>query len=291
MQFAHAHVHCAAQPYDDTVRRRTAAKSAKPAAGVVPQRPSPARLYDYLLGGRGSYRVDRVVGDRGIAAIPDLQLGARAQRAALARVVRYLVCEAGIRQLLDIGTGLPAEDNVHQVAQRLDPATRVAYVDNDPVILAYAKALLADNPATLAVEGDIRDPAAIIADPAVRGHLDWNEPVGLLLCGILYHVTESDGAEEIVATLVDALPSGSYVFIHHLLAAEDPLSARLEEYLVSTFGQIQFRTLDQVRGLFRGLELIEPGLVPVAGWRPDSPVTPELAAISRLACAGVARKP
>lgn len=259
--------------------------------GVVPQRSSPARLYDYLLGGRSGYAVDRMVGNRGIAAVPDLQLGVQAQRAALVRVVRYLVREAGIRQLLDIGTGLPTQDNVHQVAQRLAPATRVAYIDNDPVILAYAKALLAENPATLAVTGDIRDPAALLADPVLRGHLNWNEPVGLLLCGILYHVMESDGAEEIVATLVDALPSGSYVFIHHLLATEDPLSAALQKFLVSTFGQIQFRTLDQVRGLFAGLELIEPGLVPVADWRPDSPVTPELAAVSRLACAGLARKP
>lgn len=273
------------------MRRRTAASRPKLEGGFVPVRPSPARLYDYLLGGRGNYKVDRAVGDVGIAMIPDLQLGVRAQREALARVVRFLVRDAGVRQLLDIGTGLPTEQNVHQVAQRFDPATRVVYVDNDPVILAYAKALLVENPATVVMEGDIRDPGAIVTSPVARGHLDWDEPIGLLLCGILYHVMESDGAGEIVTALVDALPSGSYVFIHHLLATEDPLSVKLRKFLESTFGRVQFRTLDQVRSLFRGLELVEPGLVPVADWRPDSPVTPELAAIASLACAGVARKP
>lgn len=258
---------------------------------MVPARTNPARLYDYLLGGRDNYKADRVAGDRGIATIPDVQLGVQAQRAALGRVVRYLVRDAGIRQLMDIGTGLPTKENVHQVAQRFDPATRVVYIDNDPVVLAYARALLAENRETVAAEGDIRDPAGIIANPLVRHHLDWREPIGLLLCGILYHVMDSERPGDIIATLVDALPAGSYVFIHHLLAIDDPVSARLEEFLARTFGRVQLRTLDQVRGFFRGLEFVEPGLVPVADWRPDSPVSPELSAIARLACAGVARKP
>ena len=232
-----------------------------------------------------------MAGDRGITTIPDIQLGVREQRAALGRVVRYLVREAGIRQLLDVGTGLPTEENVHQVAQRFDPATRVVYVDNDPVILAYAKAVLADNPRTVAVEGDIRDPAGIVGQPLVRGHLDWAQPIGLLLSGILYHVVDFEHPEKIIGTLIDALPAGSYVFIHHLLAMDDPLSAALEEFCVRTFGRVQFRTLDQVRGLFGGLEFVDPGLVSVADWRPDSPVSPQLAAISRVACAGLARKP
>jgi S-adenosyl methyltransferase len=263
----------------------------QPADGFVPTRPNPARLYDYLLGGRDNYRVDRAAGDRGVAAIPGIELGAREQRAVLGRVVRYLVRDAGIRQLLDVGTGLPTKENVHQVAQGFDPAARVVYVDNDPVILAYAKALLAENPGTVVVEGDIRDPAGITAHPVVRGHLDWTKPIGLLLCGILYHVMDSEHPEETVATLIDALPAGSYVFIHHLLATDDPLSVKLQEFMTRTFGQIQFRTRDQVRGFFHGLEFVEPGLVSVADWHPDAPVSPELAAISNLACAGVARKP
>lgn len=271
--------------------RRTAARQTKPAAGLVPSRTNPARLYDYLLGGRDNYQVDRVAGDRGAAAVPDIRLGVQEQRAALGRVVRYLVRDAGVRQLLDIGTGLPTKENVHQVARRFDPATRVVYVDNDPVILAYGKALLMESQETAVIEGDIRDPAAITADPHVRSHLDWSQPIGLLLCGILYHVMDSERPQDIIATLVDALPAGSYVFIHHLLAIDDPVADALQEFFVRTFGRAQFRTLDQVRGFFRGLEFVDPGLVPVADWRPDSPVSPELAAISRVACAGVARKP
>lgn len=272
-------------------RQRPGASQRKPPSGLVPTQPNPARLYDYLLGGRDNYQVDRTAGDRGVANIPGLQLGVRAQRDVLGRVVRYLVGEAGLRQLLDIGTGLPIGENVHQVAQRLDPATRVVYVDNDPVILAYAQALLADNAQTAVAEGDIRDPAGILAHPVVRGHLDWTEPVGLLLCGILYHVKDSEDPEKIIGTLVDALPSGSYLFIHHLLDLGDPLSDKLKEFLTRALGDVHFRTTDQVRGFFRGLELVEPGLVPVAEWRPDEPVSQELAAISRVACVGVARKP
>lgn len=267
------------------------ARQRKAASGPVPTQPHPARVYDYWLGGKDNYQVDRVLAQRVTAEVPEVQEGARATRAVLGRVVRYLVREAGIRQFLDIGAGLPTNENVHQIAQRADRAARVVYVDNDPVVLAYAKALLADNPATVAVDGDLRDPAGIIACPLVREHLDWAKPIGLLLGGVLPEVLDHERPEEITAALIDALPAGSYVFIQHLLSINDPKSARLQQFMARSFGRFQFRTLDQVRGFFHGLELVDPGLVPVPDWRPDSPPSDNQAGIARMACAGVARKP
>jgi S-adenosyl methyltransferase len=258
---------------------------------VVPTRPNPARVYDYFLGGKDNYGVDRVVADRVTAEMPEVQEGARATRAVLGRVVRYLVRDAGIRQLLDIGAGLPTRENVHQIAHQTDPAVRVVYVDNDPVVVAYARALLADNPATVVADGDLRDPAGIIAHPVVRTHLDWTRPIGLLLGGVLPQILDSERPEEITAALMDALPAGSYVFIQHLLTMDDPQAARLQEFMARSFGRFQFRTLEQVRGFFHGLEFVHPGLVPVPDWRPDGPSGDDHAEIGRMACAGVARKP
>ena len=221
----------------------------------------------------------------------EVQEGARATRAVLGRVVRYLVQDAGIRQFLDIGAGLPTRENVHQIAQRIDPAVRVVYVDNDPVVLAHARALLADNPATVVADGDLRDPAGILAHPLVRGHLDWTKPIGLLLGGVLPEIMDHERPAEITAALIGALPAGSYVFIQHLLIMDDPKAARLQEFMARSFGRFQFRTLDQVRGFFHGLVIVDPGLVPVPDWRPDSSPDDNQAQIARMACAGVARKP
>jgi hypothetical protein len=260
----------------------------------MPSRPHPARLYDYLLGGKDNYATDRAAADGIVLSVPEVPAGVRAQRAVLRRAVRYLVAEAGVRQLLEIGTGLPASENVHQVAQRIDPATRVVYVDNDPVVLAHAKALLAENPATAVAEGDLRDPAGIIGHPVVRAHLDWTRPIGLLLCGIMHQIMDDERPAELTAALIGALPSGSYVFIQHLLDVDDQASVKLKEFMARSFGRVQFRTLDQVRELFAGLELVEPGLVRVPDWRPDEEAAAEaerpFAALG-LACAGVARKP
>jgi hypothetical protein len=252
-------------------------------------RPHVARVYDYLLGGKDNFAADRAIGDKMLASIPAVQLGVRAQRDVLGRVVRYLVGEVGLRQLLDIGSGLPTADNVHEIAQRIDPATRVVYLDNDPIVLSHAGALLADDKATFVVDGDLRDPAGIVANPDVRKHLDWEQPIGLLMCGILHYVLDDEQPSEVVATLYDALPSGSYVFIHHLLSIEDPAAALLQEQMRSGLGRAQFRTLDEVRVLFDGLELVEPGLVPVPDWRPQPPTIRDHPVLE-MACAGVARK-
>ncbi len=239
--------------------------------------PHSARVYDRLLGGKDNFTADRAVADKIIASLPMVQIGVKAQRAVLERVVRYLV---------------PTADNVHQVAQRLNPASRVVYVDNDPVVLSHARALLADEVMTIAVSGDLREPQKIMADPAVRGHLDFDQPVGLLLCGILHHISDAERPRDLVAALIAALPHGSYVFIHHLLDSPDPAVAAAQAAMQSSMGRGQFRTFEQIQDLFCGLELVEPGLVHVPDWRPDH-TTADIRdnPVLRLACAGVARKP
>ena len=259
--------------------------------GFDPAKPHIARVYDYLLGGKDNFAADRAVGDQIIASLPAVQVGVREQRAVLGRVVRYLVGEAGVRQLIDIGSGLPTAENVHEIAHRADPATRVVYVDNDPVVLAHARALLADRPETVVVDGDLRDPAGIMEHPDLRRNLDFGQPVGLLLCGILHHLLDEEEPAKVMDVLSQALPSGSYVFIHHLLDAGDPAIADVQAAMQRGLGRGQFRTRDQIRSLFGQLELVEPGLVLVPEWRPDAG-TPSVRdyPVLRLACAGVARK-
>jgi hypothetical protein len=257
-----------------------------------PARPHIARVYDYLLGGKDNFAADRAVGDQIITSLPTVQVGVREQRALLGRVVRYLVGEAGITQLIDVGSGLPTADNVHQIARRIEPRTRVIYVDNDPVVLAHAMAILADDPATIVVDGDLRRPATILENTDVRGHLDWDRPIGLLFCGILHHILDEERPGDLVEALAGPLPPGSHVFIHHLLDSGDPTIADVQAALQRGLGRGQFRTWGQIAGLFGGLELVEPGLVLVTDWRPG-PDTPRAQdhPVLRLACAGVARKP
>ena len=266
--------------------------SADGADGFDPSRPNVARVYDYLLGGKNNFAADRAVGDQIIATLPEVQVGVQAQRHVLGRVVRYLVGEAGIHQLLDIGSGLPTADNVHEIARRVNPQTRVVYVDNDPVVLSHARALLADDDATSVADGDLLEPASIIDNPVVRERLDSSQPIGLLLCGIVHYILDSEGPAEIVAALVDALPAGSYVFIHHLLDTGDPAAAGLQAQMLKGLGRVQFRTLAEVRRLFGDLELVEPGLVTVPEWRPDPgvPVKADYGPVLSMACVGVARK-
>jgi hypothetical protein len=263
------------------------------AGQIDSSRPNTARVYDYLLGGRENFAADRALGDRIISVLPEAQTGVRAQRAVLARAVRYLVTGAGVRQLLDIGSGLPTADNVHEVARRCDAATRVVYVDNDAVVLCHARALLADNHMSFAESGDLLRPESIIGSPAVRGHLDWDQPIGLLLCGILHFVQDEQDPAGLVAAIADALPPGSHVFIHHLLDTGDDTAAELQAQMMRGLGKARFRTLEEVRTLFGGLELVPPGVVPVPRWRPDTDAQDreEHANVLRMACAGLARKP
>ena len=264
-----------------------------------PSRPNVARVYDYLLGGKDSFALDRAVGDQIIAALPEVRAGVREQRDLLRRVVRYLVAEAGVDQLLDVGSGLPTADNVHQIARRASDAgaagaagTRVVYLDNDPVVLAHARALLTDSVGTFAEEGDLLRPETIIGNPAIRSHLDWDRPVGLLLCGIAHYLLDSDEPARVIGELIDALPPGSYVFIQHLLDTGDPEVRQIQDQMARALGRVRFRTLDEVRALFGGLPLVDPGLVTTTRWRPDPgtviPAADEL--VMSMGCAGVAVK-
>jgi hypothetical protein len=267
--------------------------SEPPEGTFDPTRPNEARVYDYLLGGKNNFAADREVADQIIARLPEVQVGVQAQRAVLGRVVRYLVGEAGVRQILDVGSGLPTSDNVHEIAQRTAPGTRVVYVDRDPVVLAHARAILSDEAATFAERGDLLEPASIVTSPAIRAHLDWDQPIGLLLCGMVHYVLDEENPGRLVAELIDALPSGSYVFIHHLLDTGDPAAGALQDQMLKGLGRVRFRTLAEVRRLFGDLDLVEPGLVSVPEWRPDpgTPIRADYGAILSMACAGVARKP
>ncbi|HEX9032659.1 MAG TPA: SAM-dependent methyltransferase [Streptosporangiaceae bacterium] len=256
-----------------------------------PQQPNIARVYDYLLGGKDNFAADRAVGDQISTTLPAVQTGVRAQRDLLGRVVRYLVRDAGIRQLIDIGAGLPTAENVHEIAQRIDADTRTVYIDNDPVVLAHARAILAGVTTTIVVQGDLLQPAAFLADPEVREHLDWEQPIAVLLCGIMHYVLDEEDPGAAMDQIIEALPDGSYVFIHHLVSSDDPVTADLQEAMQQGLGRTRFRTHEEVLSLFRGLELVDPGLVPVPDWRPD-PDTPGASEhpVLKLASAGLARK-
>ncbi|HTU07745.1 MAG TPA: SAM-dependent methyltransferase [Trebonia sp.] len=231
-----------------------------------------ARMYDYLLGGKDNYAADRAAVEQQLAISPDVAFSARANRAFLGRAVRYLAGEAGIRQFLDIGTGIPTAGNTHQVAQAIAPETRVVYVDYDPVVLAHARALLTSHPAGVTdyIDADLRDTPAILEQAAQL--LDFTEPVAVTLIAILHVIPDSDDPYGIVATLMDAVPPGSHLAISHM--ASELLSRetreRLEHHSGATMQQpLTARTREQMARFFDGLDLVAPGLVPVEEWRPD----------------------
>jgi O-methyltransferase involved in polyketide biosynthesis len=229
-----------------------------------------ARIWNYWLGGKDHYPVDRKVGDQIAEMFPDIVGLARADRAFLGRAVRYLVGEAGIRQFLDIGTGLPTADNTHEVAQRVAPEARIVYVDNDPLVLTHARALLTSTPegATDYVDADLREPDKILE--AAAKTLDFSKPVALMLMGILGHVGDYDEARSIVRRLLDALPSGSYLALNDGTNVISTAIAQAQEgYDESGAIPYSLRSPEQIAGFFDGLELVEPGIVSVPRWRPD----------------------
>ena len=250
-----------------------------------------ARVYDYWLGGKDNYAADRKAGDAALEAYPYIAAGVRANRAFLARVVRYLAGEAGIRQFLDIGTGIPTANNTHEVAQAVAPDSRVVYVDNDPIVLAHARALLTSSPegATAYLEADFRDIDMILADAGQT--LDFSQPVALMLIAILHLVDDDADPHGTVAKLINAVPSGSYLAISHLSSDIMASAARTEAHdrLRELMHEKQtLRNRDEVVSFFTGLEMVEPGLVPITQWRPDY----EAQAKSPTALwRGVARKP
>lgn len=254
--------------------------------------PQSARVYDYWLGGKDHFPADRALGDAIAGALPTIRTQVRAQRAFLGRAVRYLTRDAGIRQYLDIGTGIPSAGNVHDVAQEVAPESRVLYVDNDPIVLAHARALMAgtaEGPVAF-IQADLREPEAILSDPAVAGTLDLAQPVGLVLIGVMHHLRDDDGPRRIVATLVDALAPGSYLVLSQSTPDFDPDAMRALAAASERGGIANVpRSLADTEPFFAGLELVEPGLVPMATWRPDPGAEQDPRSV--YAYGGVARKP
>ena len=233
-----------------------------------------ARVYDYWLGGKDNYAADRQGAEEVIAAYPGIRTTVRAQRAFLGRAVRYLTVEAGVRQFLDIGTGLPSANNTHEVAQEAAPESRVVYVDNDPIVLAHARALLEGSPegASAYVDADLRDTGKILE--AAAATLDFAKPVGVIMIGILHCLPDDDDPAGIVAQVVDAVPSGSYLAIAHpakdIHSGQTTNAAARLNRLMS--GRITLRTRAEVCGFFDGMDMVEPGVVQMHRWRPDSSV-------------------
>jgi hypothetical protein len=248
-----------------------------------------ARVYDYWLGGKDNFEADRIAGEEALAAYPDLVSSVRANRAFLARGVRFLAGEAGVRQFLDIGTGIPSANNTHEVAQEVAPASRVVYVDNDPIVLAHARALLVGRPegTTDYLDADLRETEKIL-DHA-RGLLDFSQPVAVMLVAVLHLIGPEDHPHSIVSQLMDAVPAGSYLLLSHVASDIEPEKmAEMGKRLNRLLAQKGFyRNQAEVTQFFTGLELLEPGVVPVQHWRQDS----EIEGARRAAMwGGVARK-
>ncbi|WP_218027372.1 SAM-dependent methyltransferase [Nocardia vaccinii] len=232
-----------------------------------------ARIYDYILGGKDNYAPDRDTGNAALQAWPALRGTMHANRAFMHRAARFLATERDIGQFLDIGTGLPATPNLHEVVQAVTPEARIAYVDNDPLILAHARALMTSTPEgrTTYIDGDLRDPDAILAAPRLRETLDLNKPTALFLIGMLHFIEDDDEALRVARHVIDALPSGSYVAA--TIATDDyapePL-AKVRDLYHSRGETLQWRTKAQAQQFFKGLELEEPGLVQIHKWHPCS---------------------
>jgi hypothetical protein len=249
-------------------------------------RAHPARVYDYWLGGKDNYEADREAAEQVIEVMPNILGGVRANRAFLRRAVQYLAGEAGIRQFLDIGTGLPTAENTHEVAQGIAPEARIVYVDNDPIVLAHARALLTSTPegATAYVDADARDTGKILE--AAAGILDFSQPIAVMSLLVLQYVPDEDRPQEIVSRLMDAVPPGSYLTISDTTTDIDTErvtdgTARLNARLGPA--QSTLRSRAQVERYFDGLELVEPGIVPMPEWRtvPNSLVIPVYAGMGR----------
>jgi hypothetical protein len=249
--------------------------------------PHSARIWNHWLGGIDNYAVDREAGDQYAAVFPQIVDVARAQRAFLGRAVRYLVGEVGIRQLLDIGTGLPTVDNTQEIAQRVAPECRIVYVDNDPLVLTHARALLTSTPegATDYIDADMNEPEVIVQ--AASKLLDFTQPVGVMFMGVLGHIVDYDKARSITNHALGAVPSSSYLVQADGTATDQAFTEAQEGYDDTGAVPYVLRTPEQIAGYFEGLELVDPGVVPVTRWRPD----PATDTTDLPLYGGVARKP
>ena len=240
--------------------------------GIDTTVPTTARMYDYWLGGHDNFAADRAAALAVSEAAPEAQLMAVENRKFLRRAVRYLAAEAGITQFLDIGTGLPTQGNVHQVAQGINPDARVVYVDNDPMVLAHSRALKTGGGNTVVIEADLREPQAILDHPGTRKLIDFSQPLAVLLAAVLHFISDDNDPYAIVAAIRDALPPGSYLVLSHVagdIRSESAAKAAVHYKKVASGATLRGR--EEILRFFAGLELVEPGLVQVPRWRPDEP--------------------
>ncbi len=260
-------------------------------------RPHPARVYDYLLGGKDNFAADRAAAQAGLAANPNSRIPPRENRIFLRRVVRFLAGEAGISQFLDIGTGIPTSPNVHEIAQDANPQARVVYVDNDPIVLAHARARLTSGPVgkTAYIDADVRNVSKILDSVDLRQTLDMTRPVGLLLIAVMHFIGDEDDPWGLAARLLAELPAGSYLALSHLTGDFDPAAWEGVAAVYRRSGvTMQVRPLAAVERFFTGLDVVDPGVVSLPRWRPDAitigqPEQPTDAAVSVYG--GVGRKP
>ncbi|GAA3444642.1 SAM-dependent methyltransferase [Planomonospora venezuelensis] len=240
-------------------------------AGIDPSIPSVARMYDYYLGGKDNFASDREAAEKIIELAPYTRALTRANRDFLSRAITELAGR-GVRQFLDIGSGLPTRENVHQVAHRTIPDARVVYVDNDPIVLAHGRALLADNPHTTVVQADMREPKALLDHPEIRANIDFDRPVGILLLAMLHFIPDDTDASAIVAAVREVMVPGSYLVISHghvgTLTAESYAKAT-DVYRSTSAGSAVPRTPAHLAAYTEGLEVLDPGIVPVQAWRPE----------------------
>lgn len=240
--------------------------------GIDVTTPNVARMYDYYLGGKDNYAADRAAADRVIAAFPDVRMAVRENRAFLGRAVRFLVTDADIRQFIDIGTGLPTQSNVHEIARGIAPDARVVYVDYDPIVVAHGQMILSSDEPVAFIEGDIRRPGEILENAELRALVDLDKPVAILLVAILNFVTDQEQPAGIVARLREAMPPGSYLVISHGASEERPATVqKVQEVYENATARAVLRTRAEIMPFFAGFDLIEPGLVYAPQWRPALP--------------------
>lgn len=259
-------------------------------AEINPEVPSIARVYDYFLGGKDNFPADRAAAAAVEKVFPQGKQLGRESRMLLRRATRELV-RAGVRQFLDIGSGLPTAGNVHEIAHEIDPEVRVVYIDNDPVVLAHGRALLADEVTTTVVQADLRHPDGIFDNPEVRALLDFDQPVAVFLASILHHFDDSDDPWALSRKIRDRISSGSYMLITHFYDSGDPVCREVEQALLEGgLGSGWFRTKEQIERFFEGMDVLEPGVVAANEWRPDAE-TPTDSTTHHLLAGGLARKP
>lgn len=257
---------------------------------VDPTKPSIARVYDYVLGGKEHFEIDRHVSRALFAAVPEMQRLAWDSRGLLRRGVQWLVGEAGVRQIVDLGSGLPTAGNVHEIAQQVAPETRVVYVDIDPIVLAHGRALLADDRTTTVIQGDVTQPPTVFDNPELRAAIDLDRPVAVIAAGILHHLDDVRAAAA-AAAIREWLSPGSYALITNFLDDDEPRARELQNaFLAGGLGTGRFRTWAEQAAFFEGLTMVQPGLVYANDWRPDRS-TPTNSPTHTLYAGGIGQKP